>query len=261
MRKYFRVWKQLAILSISSYFSNRIEYGSYFVGKILRFLFFLAMILAIFSHTKSLAGYSKYQVIIFFLTAFLVDSLGQAFFRGIYLFRQDVQKANLDYIISKPINPLFFVLTRSTDILDIFFLVPVILLIIYVFFKLGILSSFLALLLYTLFIGLSLLITSALHIMSAATTIFTMDSETFIWLYRSSLFAALFPPEIFPRSVQHIFTFVMPIVVVVAFPAKAVLGLITLQNTLVGLAVAFVFFFGSLLLWKTALKHYSSASS
>lgn len=261
MRKYFRVWKQLAILSISSYFSNRIEYGSYFVGKILRFVFFLAMILAIFSHTKSLAGYSKYQVIVFFLTAFLIDSLGQAFFRGIYLFRQDVQKANLDYILSKPINALFFALTRSTDILDIIFLMPVVALIVFVFFKLGILVNLSALTMYLLFVCLSMIITTALHIMSAATTIFTMDSETFIWLYRSSLFAALFPPEVFPSPVQQLFTFVMPIVVIVAYPAKAVLGLVSFQNVIVGLAVAFVFFFGSLLLWRIALKHYSSASS
>src|SRR4030042_4708591 len=118
MKKYFRIWKQLLILAAGSYLSNRIEYGSYFLGKILRFSFFFIMILSIFNRTQSLAGYTKYQVIIFFLTAFFTDSIGQAFFRGIYLFRQDVQRANFDYVISKPVNPLFYIMSRMTDILD-----------------------------------------------------------------------------------------------------------------------------------------------
>ncbi len=261
MVKYLRVWKQLVVLAFGSYLSNRMEYGSYFLGKIVRFSFFLLMVFAIFNHTQSLAGYSKYQVVIFFLTAFLMDSLGQAFFRGIYLFRQDVQRANFDYVLVKPVNPLFFILTRMTDLLDITFLFPLVALIAYTFSKLGVLGNPAAILEYLFFIAIGFIVVVSLHIISAAFTTWTMESEVFIWFYRTSTFAALFPPEIYSNPIQIVFTFIIPIIVIVAVPAKALLGILTLEMSLIALAVAFVFFGGSLLLWKTALKHYSSASS
>ncbi|MFA5925679.1 MAG: ABC-2 family transporter protein [Parcubacteria group bacterium] len=261
MRKYLRVWKQLVILAFGSYISNRMEYGSYFLGKIVRFGFFLLMIVAIFSHTQNIVGYSKYQVIIFFLTAFFMDSLGQAFFRGIYLFRQDVQRANFDYVLVKPVNPLFLTLTRMTDLLDITLLAPLIVLIAYSLSKLGVLGNPAAVLGYLLFVAIGFVIVASLHIISAALTVWTMESEVFIWFYRTATFAALFPPEIFSHPIQLLFTFIIPIVIIVAVPAKAVLGMLTLKMVLIAFAVAFVFLFGSLLLWKASLKQYSSASS
>lgn len=261
MRKYFRVWIQLVALAFGSYISNRMEYGSYFLGKIVRFGFFLIMVFAIFNHTNNIVGYTKYQVIIFFLTAFFMDSLGQAFFRGIYLFRQDVQRANFDYVLVKPINPLFFILTRMTDLLDITLLIPLVVMITYTFSKLGVLGNPAAISGYLFFVAIGFVVVASLHILSAAFTTWTMESEVFIWFYRTATFAALFPPEIFSHPIQLFFTFVIPIVVVVAIPSKALLGLLTLKMALAAFAVTFVFFFGSLLLWKTSLKHYSSASS
>lgn len=261
MKKYFRVWKQLVLLAFGSYISNRMEYGSYFLGKIVRFSFFLLMVVAIFSHTQNIVGYTKYQVIIFFLTAFLMDSLGQAFFRGIYLFRQDVQRANFDYVLVKPVNPLFFILARMTDLLDIMLLVPLIAMIVYTFSKLGALNNPMAILLYLFFVALGFVVVVSLHIISAAFTTWTMESEVFIWFYRTATFAALFPPEIFSHPIQLFFTFIIPIVIIVAVPAKALLGILTFKMALVAFAVAIAFFTGSLLLWKMSLKQYSSASS
>lgn len=261
MRKYFRVWKQLVVLAFGSYVSNRVEYGSYFLGKIVRFAFFLLMVLAIFNHAQNVAGYTKHQVIIFFLTAFFMDSLGQAFFRGIYLFRQDIQRASFDYVLVKPINSLFFILTRMTDLLDIVLLAPLVAMITYTFSKLGVWGDSAAISQYSLFVAVGFVVVTSLHIFSAAFTTWTMESEVFIWFYRTATFAALFPPEIFSHPIQLFFTFIIPIVIIVAVPAKALLGILTFKAALVALAVAIAFFGGSLLLWKASLKHYSSASS
>lgn len=241
--------------------SNRIEYASYFLGKVIRFSFLLMVIFAIFNHTKSLAGYSKYQAVAFFLTAFLVDTIGQVLFRGVYLFREDIRKGNFDYVVSKPIGSLFYSLSRLPDFLDVVFMIPLIALIIFTFSRLGIFQNPLNIFLYLAFIFLSIVIIAAIHIISVSLTVWTMESESFIWIYRNAMFMGLFPPEIFSNPVQLIFTFAMPIIIIVAVPAKALLGLLTFKMTIIALAVAFVFFSGSLLLWKTAIKHYSSASS
>jgi len=248
-------------MAAASYISNRIEYGSYFLGKVIRFIFLLLVIISIFSHTKTMAGYSKYQVIVFFLTAFLVDTIGQALFRGIYLVREDIRKGNFDYVVSKPLNSLVYSMFRLPDVLDVIFLIPLFVLIIFTFIKLGVFFNPTNIFLYIIFISLSIIILTALHIISVSLTVWTMESESFIWMYRNAVFLGLFPPEIYSNPIQLIFTYILPIIVIVAVPAKALLGLLTLQMVLMALAVSFVFFFGSLLLWKTALKHYSSASS
>ncbi len=259
--KYFKVWKQLSSNAISSYLTNRIDAASYFIGKLIRFGFFLLLIFSIFNFTDSLAGYGKYEVILFFLTFNLVDVLAQAFFRGIYLFKDDVRLGNFDYIISKPINPLFYALTRLTDILDIIFLAPIILLIIYIIPQLSVAVTWINVLFYIVFLIMGQIIILGIHILSACVTIWTMESENFIWLYRESMTIGRFPPEIYSSFIQFVFTFIMPIIIVVAFPTRALLGLIDFNSILIAAGITVIFFGGSLFLWKISLRHYSSASS
>ncbi|RLC36242.1 hypothetical protein DRH27_05520 [Candidatus Falkowbacteria bacterium] len=259
--KYLKVWKQLSACAIGSYLSNRIDITSYFIGKLVRFGFFILLIVSIFNFTDSLAGYGKYEVLLFFLTFNLVDVFPQAFFRGIYSFREDVRKGNFDFALIKPLNPLFYIMTKLTDILDIIFLIPIIFLIIYTVIKLEITLTLVNILLYLIFIIVGQLIILGIHIISACVTIWTLESENFIWFYRESMTIGRFPPEILSLTVQFIFTFLMPIIIVVAFPVKILLGTLAIRWVLFALLYSFVFFFFSILLWRTSLKRYSSASS
>jgi ABC-type uncharacterized transport system permease subunit len=77
---------------------------------------------SLYRFTDNIAGYSKYQALLFFLTYNFLDVASQAFFRGIYSLRDDVRKGDFDYIAVRPVNPLFYLLTKITDILDFIFL-------------------------------------------------------------------------------------------------------------------------------------------
>ncbi len=258
--KYFLVWKQLANLAISSYFSNRIDTFSYFLGKIIRFVFFLVFIIAIFNYTDRFAGYDKNEMILFYLTFNLLDTLAQAFFRGIYIFKNDVRTGNFDFLISKPINSLFYSLSRMVDILDIVLIVPLAILIAY-YADLAQILTLSNLLFYLMFIVLGLLVAIGFHIISASFVILFIESESFIWLYRDLLAIGRFPPEAFSSIIQVIFTYVIPIFIITAFPAKALLGMLDFETVIFTLVYVFGFFTLSILIWNKSLKHYSSASS
>ncbi len=261
LNKYWRTWRQLSNCAISSYLSNRVDSSSFFIGKLVRFVFFLVLILSIFNHTDLMAGYGKYEVILFFLTFNLIDVIPQALFRGIYLFREDVRKGNFDFILSKPINPLFYSLTRLTDVLDTIFLLPVIALLVYVVFQIPGGVEFSNLFAYILFLLLGLIIVVAIHIISACITIWTLESGNFIWFYRESMTIGRFPPEILSSTVQLLFTFIMPIILIVGFPAKILLGALSFKWALFGAIYTFLFLAFSLWFWQVSLKKYSSASS
>jgi ABC-2 type transport system permease protein len=261
IRKYVRIWKQLSSLAVGSYLSNRIDSAAYFVGKAVRFGFFLLLIISLFAFTDNLAGYSKYEVVLFFLTFNLIDVFSQALFRGIYAFRSDIQRGNFDFVLSKPVNPLFYSLSRLTDILDVLFLAPIIALIVYVMGKLPVMPGLSQVLLYATLVLTGLIIVLGIHIISASVTIWKIESENFIWLYRESMTIGRFPPEIYSPTVRALFTFIVPIIIAVAFPVKAVLYALDWKWTMFALLYATGFFGFSLLVWKASLKAYSSASS
>ena len=261
IKKYVRIWKQLTSLAVGSYLSNRIDSVAYFAGKAVRFGFFLLLIISIFSFTDNLAGYTKYEVILFFLTFNLIDVMSQALFRGIYAFRFDIQRGNFDFILSKPVNPLFYSLSRLTDILDIIFLAPILFLIVYVMGKLPLPPGPTQVLNYVVLVLAGMIMILGIHIISAGITIWKLESENFIWLYREAITIGRFPPEVYSVTIRSLFTFVIPVILAVAFPVKAVLRALDWKWTMFVLLYTFGFFGSSLIVWKASLKSYSSASS
>jgi ABC-2 type transport system permease protein len=261
LRKYFRIWKQLSSLAVGSSLSNRIDSAAYLVGKLIRFGFFLLLIASIFRFTDTLAGYSKYEVILFFLTFNLIDVFAQALFRGIYVFRYDISRGNFDFVLSKPVNPLFYSLSRQTDILDFIFLLPIGALIAYVVAKLPDPVGLSGVILYGSFVLTGMIIALGIHIISASVTIWKIESENFIWLYRESMTIGRFPPEIYSPAVRAFFIFAIPIITIVAFPVKAILQALDWKWMVFALVYAGGFFAFSLRLWEWSLNKYGSASS
>lgn len=261
MKKYIRVWLQLVNCAFSSYASNRIDSFTYFLGKCIRLGFFMLMIFSIFDFTNVFAGYGRYEILIFFLTFNLIDVLGQAFMRGSYMFRTYVRDGGFDYIISKPINPLFFVLTRWTDVLDFIFLIPIIVLIIFCVYMSGVTVTFLSVGLYVLLVMFGLAILTGFYIIAAAVTITQIENTHAVWLLRDSMSIGRFPPEIFSPKLKVVFTYVVPIFIIIAYPAKALLGHISPLWAVVAMVYSIIFVRMALWMWNRNLKHYSSASS
>ncbi len=261
MTKYLRVWIQLTNCAFSTVASNRIDSICYFIGKIVRFGFFVLMIFSIFRYTDSMAGYKPYEILLFFLTFNLVDLSGQAFMRGVYAFRRYVREGGFDYVISKPVNPLFFILSRSTDLLDLLLIPPIIGLIIYCVHILPIDVTFASVVSYLLLLAIGYVIIMGFHIMAAAVTITHTENANTIWLYRDAMTVGRLPPEIFSFALQMFFTFVIPIFLIVAYPTKALLGELMQKSFSIALVYSILFFSLSLFIWDKSLKKYTSASS
>lgn len=261
VRKHYRVWRHQSLCAFQAYLTNRIDSVSYFVGKAIRFGFFLLLIYSFFNFTDELAGYGKYEVIFFFLSFNLVDISTQAFLRGVYNFKRDIRLGSFDFVIAKPINPLFTVLTRLTDILDLASLVPLVLFMVYVFLKMDVAWGLWGMVYYLFFFVLGFSIVIAIHILVACINLWTSEGDNAIWLYREFMTIGRFPPEIFSATMQTIFTFVLPVIVIVAFPVKALLGLLSLKTALFVVIYTIIFFVLSLKFWYISLRKYSSASS
>jgi len=258
---YLKIWWQLGVINFNiQYVASRISTTFLILGKIIRFGFFFFFLVALLTNTKTLAGFSLYQTLLFFMTFNFVDITIQFLLRGIYLARQLVREGQFDSILVKPINPLFRVASHNIDFLDFFTLVPTIIILGIVISRLETPTTFLNLLIYFALVLNGLVVATAIHIIVAAVAVWTQEIEQEIWIYRDLMTMGRFPLEIYSAPVKTVITFIIPVAVMVTFPAKALLGILSTQLVIVSLTIGVLLLAASLKIWSLALKNYTSVS-
>lgn len=260
LKKYLKIWWILTTRTTQVAFTTRFGAATFVVGKILRFAIVLLFIVALVSKTKSLAGYSLWQVIFFFATYNLVDTLPQFFLREVYRFRSAVVSGTFDHVLTKPLSPLFRALFGGTDVLDISMIIVSAGFILYSLPKLGSITLT-GIILYIALVINAFLIALAFHIAVLSIGILTTEVDNTIMLYRDLTQMGRFPIDIYREPVREILTFAIPVGIMMTFPPKALLGLLSPQAVGGTVSLAAAFLYSSLVFWNYSLKHYSSASS
>ncbi|MBI2007138.1 MAG: ABC-2 family transporter protein [Candidatus Blackburnbacteria bacterium] len=260
MNRYFKAWLLMTINSIQTSFASRWGAILFIFGKIVRFGFFFFFIVIVVGKTKVLAGYSLSQVIFFFLTFNLIDILAQALYREAYRFRGLVTSGDLDLVLVKPVHPLLRILLGGVDILDMITLVPLLALVVYYAGQVGPLDVFSAGL-YLLLVANALLLATAFHIAALAIGVLTTAVDHTMWIYRDLTSMGRIPVDFYNQFIRALLTFVIPVGVMMTFPAKAFMGLLSLPLVFFSFGFGVVLFWLSLKFWNWALSRYSSASS
>lgn len=260
-RRYYKVWVKMTQAIFQTDLTNRLSATLYILGKVLRFAFFLGFLFLLLKNTQVLANYSAGQIIFFFLTFNLIDILAQLFLRGIYHFRPLIVSGNFDFLLVKPINPLFTSLASHTDVLDLITLFPLVAFILYFLVSGQIAVTFLGIFLYLILLVVSLLIACALHIFVVAIGVMTTEVDHLIWIYRDLSGMGRFPLDIYHPSLRFLLTFVIPVGILMNFPAKALMGLLSWPLILFSVCFAIFFLLISFRFWNYALRRYTSASS
>lgn len=231
------------------------------IGKIIRFLFFFIFLFAILSGIGNLAGYSREEVIWFFLAFNLVDVLIQFVFRGVYHFRFLVAPGNFDIDLLKPLPSYFRPLFGHVDILDFITLIPLIIFSFWFAIKNQLIAGSSGLIAFLFLLGASFLFGFAFHLLVCSITILTLKIDHLIWIYRDLTAMAQFPTDIYRGAVRFVLTFIFPVVLLITFPAKGLLGLLSWKMVLFSLVFGIISAYLSLKFWHWSLKRYTSASS
>jgi len=215
----------------------------------------------LYANTPTVAGWTQYQVFFFLGVFFASDALFTIFFqRNFWVFSDLVNKGELDILLTKPINPLFLILTRSINLTASFNLI------------LGILVA-------VKFAGLAgfaggwrwgLLVLWLLFGLYAAVLLRFLFSIWVFWTERSWAFARLYyqffsfatkPDAIYPPPIRYAILTILPFAFIGSVPARALLK--GLQPFEYAVLSAVLVFFTILLrfLWRAGLRRYQSASS
>lgn len=260
MKKYFRIWLKLTIVAAQVALASRFGAAIFTLGKLLRFAFFFFFLVVLTSKTKAIAGYSFWEVILFFLTFNIIDTMTQFLFREVYRFRSYVVNGDFDFILIKPLSPLFRSLFGGSDILDIPVLVMLFGLLFIAIGHVGSLSL-IGIILYILLLINGIVIGLSFYIFVLCVGILTTEVDNAIMVFRDMTQMGRVPVDIYKQPLQWVITFIIPIGIMMSFPVHALMQLLSWQNLFLAMLLGGVFLASSLVFWQYALKKYTSASS
>ena len=256
---YIKIWLTMSKNSFMVMLANKKLFAMFMVGKILRYGFFIAFIYFLVRGSDNLAGYSLNQTIFFFLTFSIIDTVAQFLFREVYRFRPLVISGDLDLILVKPSNTLFRVLMGGADVIDLVLIPPLIAALVYIGGALA--PSAFQITLYLLLLINGLVIATAFHIAVISLGIITLEIDHTIMIYRDLVNLGRLPIDIYKQPLRGIITYLIPIGVMISFPAKAFLGLVTPFGAILSFLLGGVLLTASFRFWNVAIKKYTSASS
>jgi len=172
-----------------------------------------------------------------------------------------IRSGSFDYTLLRPADAQFLVSTarfqpwRLLDVLGGFGLL------IYALVQVGHAPSAAQLGAACLLLLAGLTVMYSLWIVIVATAFWVVRMDNLIYLLGSIFDAARWPAQIFRGAFRVIFTFVIPLAVMTTYPAMALLGTLTLRAGLGCLGGAALLAVVARLVWRLALRSYTSASS
>lgn len=251
------------MLTMSSFMISllsRFNAGVFFAGKFLRFLFFLIFLLTVFTRTQSLAGYTANQMIFFYLSYNLVDTVTQLLFREVYRFRPLIVSGDFDFALVKPMSPLLRVLVGGADPLDLGMLPLYIFSVIFMGGKIGYIHGG-NIIVFILLLVNGLIISTGFHILVLALGILATEVDHVIMIFRDVVSMGRIPTDLYHEPLRSVLTFVVPVGIMMTFPPKAIMGLLSPWVIFFSFILGALFFVLCLRVWRFALSQYSSASS
>lgn len=246
--------------SLQQTLSNIPVFLLFFFGKAVRYGLFIFFLLMLFTGVSTVLGYTREQMIMFYLIFNVIDTASSLMFREVYRFRPLVVSGGFDAVLTKPFSPIIRSLFGGPDFIDFGLLITIVSVALYVantFIHPSALQSLLTLAM----IANSLLIATSFHILVLGIGVITLSVDHLVMIYRDLTSLMRIPVDMFTNPLRSILTFVLPVGIMFTFPAKVLFGLLNWQTILISFLFGVVSLFLSLKFWHYSLRQYQSASS
>ena len=221
MKLYF---KFIAIL-----LKSRMQYKTSFLMTTLgQFLFSFTTFLSIyfmFSRFNSVNGYTFSEVLICFSILLMSFSLCECFVRGFDIFPWLIRSGNLDRILVRPRNEIFQVLTSNMDFTRFGRTLQAILVLAYAIPACGVVWTFDKVMTLILMLIGGIAVFSALFILYAAVSFFTIESLEFMNIFTDGMREfGKYPLSIYGDAVLKFFTYIIPVALFQYYPFLYLVG-------------------------------------
>ena len=260
INRYIKIWWKLTVGTSQIAFQSRFGAILFLLGKLLRYVFFFFFLVVLVNRTKFIAGYSFWEIVLFYATFNLLDTLPQFFFRNVYRFRQQILNGYFDNLLLKPLPSLFHPLFGGSDILDLLIIALSVGFVYYAGMHIQNITP-LHIFVYIVLIINGFLISLGFHVVVLGIGILSTAVDNMVMLYRDLTQMGRLPIEVYQEPLRGFITFIIPVGIMMTYPGKALMGMLSLQGVLIACIFGLGLLFLSLRFWSYALRNYTSASN
>lgn len=260
---YIRLWLACVRYSVVRSMMFRMDFIMWALVELFWMGVNVALVSVIYEHTDSIAGWSKYEMMLLIGTSMIIQRLMMGFFwSNIFEFGRNVRSGNFDFFLAQPGNVLFMVSTRKLDLDSLANVVVAVALVVYSLHRLGIAPDAWQIIAYIGLLACGLAISYSIILLAVSLTFWIIKTEGIEGSYFSLTEFSRLPRQAVKSIIVNVaFVYVLPVVVISNIPAATLLHGITLQNVL-WLAGAAAFWFAlAVFVFNRGLRRYASASS
>ncbi len=217
----------------------------------------------LYQHTDSIGDWTKWQVVMLIGTSHFIQQLFQAFFLTNCMQVADlVHSGKMDFMLLFPANTRFLVSLRHVDLGGFVSAASGLAVLVYAAIQLQLDVTFGQVLGFGMLCLAGVLIHYSLMFLMGTISFWTVRAQGLVMAYYNLFSITRIPDTAFRGSARAVFTLGLPLLVVASVPVKVLTGALSSPaEILVLLAMAAVSFLLSSLVWRVALRRYSSASS
>jgi ABC-2 type transport system permease protein len=172
-----------------------------------------------------------------------------------------IRTGTLDFVLMKPADGQFLISTSKFQPWKVFDVAAGVTMGVIAFQRLGRVPAVADLALALLLLGAAILTMYSLWILVVCAAFWVVRLDNLAYLLGSIFDAARWPLDVFRGAWRVVFTFVIPLGLMTTYPARALLGSLDARTAVLALAGAMGIATLSRMVWKTALRRYTSASS
>lgn len=262
MTRYLRLLSLQFRISASAAMAYRANFLIEGVMSVMWMVLTLAPLIVVFSARDDFAGWdqpSALIVIAYFLGVHAV--LEGTITPSLVDLVEKIRSGSFDYVLLKPVDAQAMVSASRYEPWKVFDLLGAIGLVIYAFVQRGAPPSPLHLAVGILLFGSGVLAAYALWMLCAAASFWVVRLDNLMYLLGAIFDVGRWPVQVFRGAWRFVFTFVLPVAVMTTYPAMALLGKLDAGRTLATAGGSLVLLVLSRLVWRTAIRSYTSASS
>lgn len=259
---YIRIWLTSARYSLTR---NLMFRGDFFIWAMVE-LFWMTvnvlMVSVIYDHTKDVAGWTKYEMMLLVGTSMLIQRFLMGFFwSSIFEMGRNIRTGNFDFFLAQPGNVMFMATTRKIDADSLANSIVALAVVIYSARQLHLSPHLYELVIYALLVVCGVVIHYSVLVLCIAAAFWITSAQGIEGSYFTLSEFSRLPREAFRGLFSLLFVWMLPVVVVSNAPARVLLHGFDPLWTL-GLVVATVAWFSvAVFVFHRGLRRYSSASS
>ena len=263
LRRYASIYGAMWRNSVAREMQYKTNFLLWIVVELLWFALQLAFIEVIYQHTDRIGDWTKWQVVLLAGTSHFIQQIFTALFLvNCANLSELVRTGKMDFLLLLPVNTRFVVSLRQVDLGGFINAFSALAVVAYSLIKLNLSPTFIQIICYLLLCAVAVLAHFSLMSILASVCFWTTRAQSLVWSYYNLFHVSRLPDSAFTGHFRTLFTFCIPMLLVANVPAKLLAT--TLENTrpVLWLFISVLAcFISSEIVWRHALKRYSSASS